>query len=88
MKRYVIQAILDVECQWKHIKWRLLYGFIVDFHIVKDSFFIWQVEIVLHVVGHSTMVTRLIILFIVNTSVCRFPRCRCRDPTRKRFQLD
>ena len=59
----VCESLLDMESQRQILKCILICGFIIDLHVIVDSFFIREVEVTFLVVGGAAMMTRDVLFF-------------------------
>ena len=61
----IIFTLLDVESERHVIKWIQTLRFVEDLHVVKNSLFVTQVEVVLLVVRRHHLVISMVLLFLL-----------------------
>ena len=65
MEFSIVFTLFDVICEWEGVKRVLADGFVIDFHIVVDGFFVTEMEVVLLMVCCDHVVARLVFLLLL-----------------------
>jgi len=73
-KSTICETIFNVVSQWKIVESILLGAFVVNFHVVVYSFFVWKMKIVFLVIGSAMRMTSYI-FFLIISIFTRFELC-------------